>query len=671
MTNPIRTPEGEESVTRGPACAVSRRIGRLTALSCLLFHSILWTFAQTPAQGAELLDQPDKPLELTAADAEAFIDGLLPVQIERDDIAGAVVVIVKDGQVLLSKGYGFADAEKRIPVNPDETLFRPGSVSKLFIWTSVMQLVEQGKLDLDADVNQYLDFSIPEAFGKPITLRNIMTHTPGFEETIKDLFVDSPQHLTPLRDYLTLHLPRRIFPPGEVPAYSNYATSLAGYIVQRVSDKPYAEYIEENIFGPLGMVHASFRQPLPEALAPSMSQGYLLASSGAKGFEWIEASPAGALSASGGDMARFMLAHLGDGAFGDARILESETAQTMHSRQSGRHESMNGFALGFYEESRNGLRIIGHGGDTLYFHSALHLIPEKGIGLFVSFNSAGRDGSPRQPLWEKFLDRYFPFDIDQHGDINSAADAQVIAGSYLPSRRNESAFFYAAAVIGQVKAIPKPDGMLVLDGINGTDGQPTQWVRTGPLAYREEHGQQHILFQRTPDGEVTLLMSAVPMIVFQKSAVYEGRSLAMILAASSLGVFASALVLWPVVALVRRHYRERLRWAASEKRLHSWVRIVFAFNLFFAAGLALTVSRGLQDIGKLNSGLDTWLRLLQVIGWLGLAGTIVVLYAAFRSWKSWEQRWGAKLGATICAAAALAWVWFVYVSNVLAFSLKY
>src|SRR5271155_4463005 len=135
---------------------------------------------------------------MTAPDVEAFLDGVMPLQLEREDIAGAVIVVVKDGKILFAKGYGYSDVAKRTPVTPDATLFRPGSISKLFTWTSVMQLAEQGKLDLDKDVNDYLDFKIPPAFGKPITLKNIMTHTAGFEETVRDLFVADAKHLYPL-----------------------------------------------------------------------------------------------------------------------------------------------------------------------------------------------------------------------------------------------------------------------------------------------------------------------------------------------------------------------------------------------------------------------------------------------------------------------------------------
>ena len=233
---------------------------------------------------------------LAAADLEAFLDGIVPQQLERENIAGATISIVKDGKLLFARGYGYSDVANKKPVVADETLFRPGSISKLFTWTSVMQLQEQGKLDLDRDINDYLDFKIPDAFGQPITLKNILTHTAGFEEQVKDLFATgdvSPD----LGQYVKTHIPTRIYPPGTVPAYSNYATALAGYIVERVSGRPFSDYVAENIFRPLGMARSTFVQPLPADFIPAMSNGYRRASdSEPVSFEVVVPFPAGSLT---------------------------------------------------------------------------------------------------------------------------------------------------------------------------------------------------------------------------------------------------------------------------------------------------------------------------------------------------------------------------------------
>ena len=174
--------------------------------------------------------QPSPPPELSKADFETFLDALIPSQLRNRNIAGAVVSVVKDGQLLFQKGYGYADFEGKKPVLADQTLFRPGSISKLFTATAVMQLVEQGKLDLDHDVNDYLDFAIPKTYAEPVTLRQLLTHTAGFEDTLKNLFVAHESDMKPLRTYLLNEMPARIFPPGKIPSYSNYGFTLAGPI---------------------------------------------------------------------------------------------------------------------------------------------------------------------------------------------------------------------------------------------------------------------------------------------------------------------------------------------------------------------------------------------------------------------------------------------------------
>ncbi len=291
---------------------------------------------------------PNAAHELTAADADVFLDGLVPALLEHNDVAGAVIMIVKDGKVLYANGYGYSDVKSRKPVSVDDTLFRPGSISKLFTCTAVMQLVEQGKLDLDRDVNDYLDFKIPATYAQPVTLRRIMTHTAGFVEWGKDLFVPTAADLEPIGEVLPNHLPARIFAPGEMPAYSNYAMTIAGYIVQRISGEKFEDYIANHIYKPLGIVHSTFVQPLPTDLKPLMSSGFALASGGAKEFEFVNSAPAGSMSTSAGDIAKFMIAHLQDGRYGDVQILKPETAKLMHSRAFGPVPELNGMALAFF-----------------------------------------------------------------------------------------------------------------------------------------------------------------------------------------------------------------------------------------------------------------------------------------------------------------------------------
>ena len=364
---------------------------------------------QMPAAGESRTSEP--PHELTAADVHAFLDGFVPMQLERENIAGAVVLVVtRTAPFCLPRAMALVMSKSESPSPWTRPCFGPDRFPNCFIWTAVMQLVEQGESSIwIGDVNDYLDFKIPAKFGKPITLRNLMTHSAGFEEQIKDLITSEGAPMATLKQHLTEFVAERIFPPGTTPAYSNYGASLAGYIVERVSQRPFNDYISENIFKPLGMSHSSFFQPLPADLNPLMSNGYAVGSGKAKPFEIIEEAPAGALSATAADLARFMIAHLQNGKLASAQILRPEIVNLMHSRQLGLSPALNGMCLGFYEETRNGHRIIGHGGDTFYFHSDLHLVLDSGIGFFVSYNSAGKgELSPRTALWNHFLDRYLP-----------------------------------------------------------------------------------------------------------------------------------------------------------------------------------------------------------------------------------------------------------------------
>jgi len=257
------------SVTRGVAAAMA------------MIGALGWTSLQAAAPAGPAIAAPSPATApvptpthpLNATDLEAWLDGLMPTGLRDAETPGAVVVVVKDGQVLLEKGYGFADYGRQIPVDPRKTLFRPGSISKLFTWTAVMQLVEQGKLNLDADVNTYLDFRIPAYHGIPVTLRQLMTHRAGFSETARDLLTYGKAP-PPLDVVLKRYVPPRIFAPDGGPGYSNYGASVAGYIVQRVSGQPFETYVAQHIFAPLGMNSSTFVQPLPAALAPNMATGY-------------------------------------------------------------------------------------------------------------------------------------------------------------------------------------------------------------------------------------------------------------------------------------------------------------------------------------------------------------------------------------------------------------
>ena len=631
-----------------------------------------------PAAEREGLAGPPTPTApvLERDDLEAWLDGYLPYALQDGDVAGAVVVVVKDGQVLLSKGYGYADVEARTPVDPARTLFRPGSISKLFTWTAVMQLVEQGKLDLDADVNRYLDFRIPDAYDRPITLRHLLTHTPGFEEVNKNVILTDTVGITPLGSFLKAWVPARIFPPGQVPAYSNYGTALAGYIVERVSGEPFDAYVERHIFQPLGMEHATFRQPLPPALGPHMAKGYERASGEAKPFEVVVPGPAGSLSAAGEDMARFMIAHLQEGRYGDGRILRTETARRMHRTALTILPRVNRMLLGFYETNRNGRPAIAHGGDTYYFHSDLHLFIDDGVGLYLSMNSAGKEGvtsSIRTALFQQFADRYLPGETPE-GRVDPATameHATLLAGAYDNSRRSESSFMNLLNLMGQAEVAVHEDTTISLSLLTGLNGEPKRWREVSPFVWREVEGE-HWLAAKVEGDEVVMLSGdeLSPFMMFLPTPWWRSAGIKWLLVASVL-VLLLTVVLWPVTAMVRRHYQAPAALKGRDALAHRAVRLAAALVVVVLTGWVVTLMNMLSDPDALSPRLDPWIWVLRIATLLVLLGAAgVALWHARVVWSG-ARRWPARTWSVAVGAACLMLLWAGFAFNLIGFGANY
>lgn len=598
---------------------------------------------------------------VAANDLQPFFDGLIPYAIGRGDIAGAGIVVVRDGKIVLAKGYGYANVAKRSPVIPDETLFRPGSVSKLFTWTAVMQLVQAGKLNLDTDVNTYLDFKIPPKFGKPITLRNLMTHTGGFEETARDLLVEQQSQLYPLRTYLIERMPGRIFPPGQVIAYSNYGASLAGYIVQRVSGEPYAQYIQRHIFEPLRMNHSTFVQPLPASLARLIANGYDVASSdNPTPFEFVLPAPAGAASSTITDMAHFMIAYLNGGRYDGGTILSPATLGEMFTLQVPPAPGMNGFDLGFYQENRNGQAIVGHGGDTNVFHSDLHLIPKAHVGIFMSFNSSGKAGGVekvRTSIFRAFLDRYFPYAPPAEATVASAKrDAARVAGWYQASRREERALRFVYA-LGQTGVSARPDGTVEVSALTDPADNPLRWREVGPLYYRQVNGQAHLKFNADANGQVISWTSDdfIPVFIFQR--VNGLKSFGAL--KPMLGIFIAVLAISLLVRLgawiARRRLHLRLDLPKNERWIHLAARIGAATFLIALGGWAAAVS---NENALLQASFVYELIALYILGVIAIIGGIAMILETILRVLHGPGGWLIRSGEMVVGLAAVYGIWF-------------
>ncbi|HEV2272327.1 MAG TPA: serine hydrolase domain-containing protein [Steroidobacteraceae bacterium] len=602
---------------------------------------------------------------LTTTDLAAFLDGFVPYAIRSGDIAGAAVAVVANGQILFAKGYGVADTRQAKPVAADQTLFRLASVSKTFTWTAVMQLVQAGKLDLDRDVNGYLDFRVPEKFG-PITLRNLMTHTPGFEDTVADNLVTSPRDLVPYRDYLVKHMPAEIFPPGKIVAYSNYGATLAGYIVERVSGEPFAEYIARHILQPLGMTHSTFEQPPPPALAKDLSQGYIKASDDKPvPVEYDQIAPAGALSSTAVDMAHFMIAQLEGGSYDGASIMSPATTHLMHTPQSRMAPGMNGFDLGFYQENRNGLRIIGHGGDIEAFHSDVHLLLDKDVGFFIAVNSLGKNGAGnmRAAVFHAFLDRYYPYTPPAEATLpHSQADAARVAGWYGFSRRFESGLRIINGVL-QVRVTALPNGEIEAPPLlMNLAGAPKRWREVGPLTYREVGGQAHLKFVTDSDGHVAYWVcdDFIPVLIFQRVHGLGRKGELEWMGGVCMAVLILTVAIWIGGGIVRRRFKTPLPLTLREKRFRLASRVGILLMVAMVCAWVVPVT------SLYSSSINLMLTIAYIASLLGLLGALVVLAQAVRRMLRGPGGWLARGGEVLlglCAIYGIRLILFLGLAN--------
>lgn len=599
------------------------------------------------------------------AELEAFLDGVMVANLRDKHVAGATVAVVKDGEVLLTKGYGLADVARRQPVRADRSLFRIGSISKLFTWTAVMQLVEQGKLDLDADVNRYLDFAIPATYPQPITLRHILTHTPGFEEDGRDLFTEDPKRAVPMGRWLATHLPGRVRPPGTYSSYSNYATALAGYIVERTAGMPWDDYVDQRILAPLGMTHTSTRQPLPEALRGDMSRGYRWAGGRfePKPFEIVTgAGPAGSISSTADDMASFMLAHLGGGALGTGRILAESTTARMHARAFGHDARLPGFGLGFYEKSSHGLRIVGHGGDTRWFHSDLALVPQERLGVFVSYNTSTGGELSFGPFLQQFLDHYYPTALPPAATMSpeaAVAQARRVAGEYTFNRRSYTTFQKALGLASTITVSARDSGRVVLASPLG----PMHLAPVGPLLYRDEMDGGLVAFRADGSGPATMgFLGLAPMMAMERVPWYASPRLHWVV----LGLAVLAFLL-TLLAAAGRTWRRRFGTPRPEDALPGrWlVVLVAALNVAFLVVVATILGRS----GGLLEGPLTGLKIALALPVVAALLTLAAAVTAVRHWRRGAGTRGARLryGATV--ALALLFVWSLNQWNLLGWRL--
>ena len=473
-----------------------------------------WRFAVDGYSGLPNVQPTAVQTSIDAKDLEKLFDPIFAAQMEKLRIPGAVIAVVKDGKILFTKGFGYADIEKKTPVLPDKTIFRIGSITKVFTATAVMQLADSGKINLNDDVNKYLKgVRVPDTFPQPITFANLLTHTSGLDEISPGRRTSNESEIIPLGAFLKTRIVRHL-PPGEVISYSTYNPALAAHAIEQITETPFKVYLQKNVFEPLGMNRTSITA-VKQEYTQDLAGGYEYAENKHQKlpFQWFHTYPASDINSTATDMARFMIANLQGGVIEGKRILSERMTREMQKTQFRNHPRIPGWAYGFYETEQNNLRFVEHGGSMDDGYSALlSLIPEKNVGLFIACNTESGAFGLSGAVKNAFLNRYFP--LKSKPEVpkteNPSPNAlKKFVGKY------RSIIYCHSCPPNSGAYVPQPfevkvtdDGMLSFFNGRWKQIEPMLFV----LADGERAGQAFFAFRENSKGEITFMFHDTYMV---------------------------------------------------------------------------------------------------------------------------------------------------------------
>lgn len=623
------------------------KVSRLAAVSGSI--ALVAVLIGAPAHAEPASDDPD------LSDVGGLVDEVVAEQLKDGDVPGAAVTIVSRGEVVHSKGYGYADLDSKTEVDPD-TAFYTASTAKLFTAAAVLQLEERGKLDLDTDVNEYLDFDIPDTFAdRPITITDLLTHTAGFDPDygmVGQGFSD-PKDLPSLRDSV-VDPPPRVEPPGTVIAYDNYGVALSGYIVERVAKVPYADYIDEHVYRALGMTGSSATQPYPDAIADNLATGYRPEGGGQTATignysPWTPTGPGQVFTAA--DMGKFMIDQ-----FAEKSALGEGVPRRLMTQQYTQHEGMPGLGL-IYEERQHGDEtVLFKGGDGTGFHNDMILLPEAELGVFFTVNGDGGSGLNLGAVADAVLAEYFPAAEADEPTAIADPDVDAYAGAYQSSRVSHHSIL-KLRVMSQSRVIvtANGDGTLTTSDktLSSKDDVDTQkWVPIEPGVFQEADGPHRIAFD---DGVLTQPLSQNQ--VYVKQSWYESPTLHQYVVLVALAILLLGLLGLPLAALRRRDNPR----GATLARLLAWLTSAIAI------GTAVALVSLLLDRDAAIEALMMAVPLVFVImigATVAVVGAAAMAVATVVAWlRGWWRTTG-RLSYTFLSLAAIAFAAFVVTYNV-------
>lgn len=579
---------------------------------------------------------------LPVADLEAFVDGVVRDRMARDHIAGVTLAVVQNGQVVLKKGYGVASLTAGRRVDPDRTLFRIGSISKTFTWIALMNEVEAGRMRLDTPINIYLPEKLQvKDQGKktPVRLRDLMTHTPGFEDRVLgQLFERDLRRERSLELYLRQERPNRVREPGLTPAYSNYGAGLAGAALANVTGQPFEAVVANQVILPAGLTHTTFREDRPwraDLPAPMVPE---LAANRSDGFRWTplglqteapefigHIAPAGSASSTAADMARYMTLLLNGGTIDGRTVFSPKVSAAFRAPMYRPAEGAPGWNAGFQDiPLPGGRRGFGHAGATLWFHANMVLVPELGLGVFLAVNTdTGAELPATLPatIIERF---YAPRPEVPAPSAITHDQAKAYEGQFLTTRRSYGGLEgFIDRLIGEARVRAAPDGRLALT----IDGRTTLWTATDrPDTFAPIDGSGLLVFQRE-DGEVTRFFSPAGVAAFERVGFPHQPGL--------LKTFALLTALAAIATLIGVATRDRResRQTPTQARASLLQTIQAALWLIALVGVGVFAS-GARDVARVFYGWPSgWLLSASACAFVATLLTIATLAMAPVVWR--------------------------------------
>jgi CubicO group peptidase (beta-lactamase class C family) len=635
-------------------------------LSVLVSIILLWESLITPC-GAK---------ELTKQQLETFAERFFGEQMEKLHIPGVAFSLVKDGEIIMSKGYGFADLENKIPVIGDRTIFRIGSISKLFTATAVMQLAQKGQLKLDEDINRYLKaFQIDKTYSKPITFSNLLTHTDGIDSGWAiGAFARTQAQMKPLEQYVTAkQLPPRILPPQEVFFYGDVGMVLAGYLVEKIAGMPFEKYVRQNILEPLKMQHSGFEQPLPPQLQSDLAVGYKYSNGSyqRREFAFNQNVPAAAFMATAEDMAHFAIAHLQNGRYEDRQILLEATAKEMHRRQFAHHRLMPGSAYGFYEREFHSIRALEHSGRMNGYSSLLMLFPDVNLGFFVACNNNASE--LLTSLSQEIFKRYYPVSHQstrlRRPLANSQTPLQQLSGTYRYIHYPHSTIEKLGAILGEAPEVKltanrdyaprtaRGDRTLTLSS-NGN-----KWIEVEPWLFRDENTGNYMTFRRDERDRITHLFTGSSVFsALEKLNWYETAAFQFKLAGVCILTFISAC-LAGLIRWVLNRFRHPPQLAKTVGLTRFLALAVSFFYLTFLTGMGWFVFK--TDFWEFFYGLPLRVKFLLYLPPIAAGLTVALIITTVLAWKT--KNWSAlsRFHHLLISLAALMFIPFLNYWNLL------